>query len=181
MGILVDSSVWIDYFRDGTHSGRLDHFIDENIIVTNDLILTELIPFLKLKKQNEIISLLSKESVEKGALKKFQRETLNTVYYYFANELLDWHLSLIENIKTNFPDLSESEIEITSVRIINRLILLRFCESLGLEPVDQLKNILDKDFIYKSLLNIFEKANEKYNSGLFYFKKESSRNTDSLD
>ena len=132
-------------------------------------------------KWEEIVSLLSKKSVEKGALKKFQRETLNTVYYYFANELLDWHLSLTENIKTNFPDLSESEIEITSVRIINRLILLRFCESLGLEPVDQLKNILDKDFIYKSLLNIFEKANEKYNSGLFYFKNESGRNTDSLD
>ena len=59
--------------------------------------------------------------------------------------------------------------------------MLRFCESLGLEPVDQLKIILDKDYIYKSLLNIFEKANEKYNSGLFYFEKESSRNTDSLD
>ena len=47
MSILVDSSVWIDYFRDGKNSERLDHFIDENLIVTNDLILTELIPFLK--------------------------------------------------------------------------------------------------------------------------------------
>jgi len=132
-------------------------------------------------KWEEIHALISKEAVEKGALKKFQRETLNSVFYYFANKLLDWHLSLSDNIKSNFPDLNDSEIEITSIRFLNRLILLRFCESLGLEPVDQLKNIIDKDYIYKSLLNIFEKANEKYNSGLFYFKKESSRNTDSLD
>jgi len=134
-----------------------------------------------INKWGDIYNLLSKESVEKGTLKKYQCETLNSIYYYFANQLLNWHLSLSDNIKSNFQDLNDSEIEITSIRILNRLILLRFCESLGLEPVDHLKNIFDKDYIYKSLLNIFEKANEKYNSGLFYFKKESGRNTDSLD
>jgi len=57
--VLVDTSVWIDYFRDGKSSGKLDLLIDENMVVTNDLILTELIPYLKVKKQNKIISLLS--------------------------------------------------------------------------------------------------------------------------
>jgi len=32
--------------------------IDENIVVTNDLILAELIPFLKIRKQKSIIELL---------------------------------------------------------------------------------------------------------------------------
>jgi predicted nucleic acid-binding protein len=59
MQILVDSSVWIDYFRSGKNSVKLDIFIDENLIVINDLILTELIPFLKIKYQSKIVKLLN--------------------------------------------------------------------------------------------------------------------------
>ena len=59
MQILVDSSVWIDYFRSGNNSDKLDYFIDENILVINDLILSEIIPFLKIKKQKIIIHLLN--------------------------------------------------------------------------------------------------------------------------
>jgi len=110
-----------------------------------------------------IYNLLSKESVEKGILKKYHRESLNSIYYYFANQLLDWHISITDNIKSNFSDLSDSEIEITSIRILNRLILLRYCESLGLEPVDQLKNILVKDYIYKSG-HFFQKLNNYLSS-----------------
>ena len=58
MPILVDSSLWIDYFKSGKNSEKLDYFIDENILFVNDLILTELGPFLKINKQNEIIQLL---------------------------------------------------------------------------------------------------------------------------
>ena len=59
MEVLVDSSVWIDYFRDGRKSAELDSLIDQNLIVTNDLILAELVPYLKLKKQAKVINLLS--------------------------------------------------------------------------------------------------------------------------
>ena len=58
MSILVDSSIWIDYFRDGNRSSKLDNLIDENLVVTNDIILAELIPFLKIKKQLKVIQLL---------------------------------------------------------------------------------------------------------------------------
>ena len=58
MDILVDTSVWIDYFRDGTRSENLNTLIDENLLVTNDIILTELIPFLKVRKQAKVIDLL---------------------------------------------------------------------------------------------------------------------------
>jgi len=58
MPVLVDSSVWIDYFRDGKNSGKLDSFLDDNALVINDIILAELIPFLKIKKQGKIIDLL---------------------------------------------------------------------------------------------------------------------------
>jgi len=58
MQVLVDSSIWVDYFKKGRNSGRLDYLIDENIIVINDLILAEIVPFLKIKNQLKLISLL---------------------------------------------------------------------------------------------------------------------------
>lgn len=58
MRVLVDTSVWIDYFRNGDNSASLDDLIDENLLVTNDIILTELIPYLKVKKQTTVIKLL---------------------------------------------------------------------------------------------------------------------------
>lgn len=58
MEVLVDTSVWIDYFQTGNKSAELDDLIDENVIVTNELILAELIPFLKLKRQAKVVKLL---------------------------------------------------------------------------------------------------------------------------
>ncbi|MEA2116307.1 MAG: PIN domain-containing protein [Thermodesulfobacteriota bacterium] len=58
MSVLIDSSVWIEYFRNGNNYEKVDFLIDENLVVINDLILTELIPFLKLKKQRNLIELL---------------------------------------------------------------------------------------------------------------------------
>ena len=58
MSVLVDTSIWIEYFKTGDNSEKLDFFIDENLIVINDLILAELIPFLKIRKQRKIVRLL---------------------------------------------------------------------------------------------------------------------------
>jgi hypothetical protein len=62
MGILVDTSVWIDYFKGGQSSSDLNVLIDENLVVINDLILTELIPHLRIKKQFTVIKLLQEVS-----------------------------------------------------------------------------------------------------------------------
>ncbi|VAW88451.1 hypothetical protein MNBD_GAMMA18-1763 [hydrothermal vent metagenome] len=58
MNVLVDTSVWIDYFRAGDNSKELDYLIDENIVATNEIILAELVPYLKIKKQTKVIKLL---------------------------------------------------------------------------------------------------------------------------
>ena len=58
MSILVDTSIWVAYLRDGSFSEKLHFCIDEDLIVTNDLILAELIPFLKVRNQKKLISLL---------------------------------------------------------------------------------------------------------------------------
>ena len=66
MRVLVDTSIWVDYLRSGDHSSDLDILIEENRIVTNDLILAELVPFLKVRRQMSLITLLRK--VEKSEL-----------------------------------------------------------------------------------------------------------------
>lgn len=59
MKVLVDTSVWIDYFRSGGETTELDYLIDNNFVFANDLILTELIPYLRLKKQATLIDAIN--------------------------------------------------------------------------------------------------------------------------
>ncbi len=58
MSVLVDSSVWIEYFRGGNVIDAMDWLIDENLIVTNDLVLAEILPPLHIKRQHALVSLL---------------------------------------------------------------------------------------------------------------------------
>jgi len=58
MDVLVDTSIWIDYFRAGKNATELEYLIDENMIVINEVILAELVPYLKLRRQVKVINLL---------------------------------------------------------------------------------------------------------------------------
>ncbi len=58
MSILVDSSIWIDYFRDIGQADALEFLIEEDLVVSNDLILAELIPPLNIHKKKVVIKLL---------------------------------------------------------------------------------------------------------------------------
>jgi predicted nucleic acid-binding protein len=65
--VLVDSSVWIAYFRGSENVKQLDQDIETNRICTNDLILSELLPMIRLKKENDLAELL--ETIQKLPLK----------------------------------------------------------------------------------------------------------------
>jgi predicted nucleic acid-binding protein len=58
MSVLVDSSIWVEYFRGSAKDGKLDFLIEENLVVVNDLILAELIPALHLRHQRKLIGLM---------------------------------------------------------------------------------------------------------------------------
>lgn len=60
MSVLIDTSIWVEYFRNGKDLDQLDFLIDENLVVTNDLILSELVPFLKVRNQRKLVTLLYK-------------------------------------------------------------------------------------------------------------------------
>lgn len=59
MSVIVDTSIWIEYFRIGNNFEKLDFLIDENLIVINDLILAELVPSLRIRNHRKIIKLLN--------------------------------------------------------------------------------------------------------------------------
>jgi predicted nucleic acid-binding protein len=56
--ILVDTSIWIDYFKGNQDVSTLNDLIDSNSICTNELILAELIPSMVHKKEEELKKLL---------------------------------------------------------------------------------------------------------------------------
>jgi len=58
MSVLVDSSVWIDYFRGTSRDNLVTQLIDESRVTTNELILAELIPSLLQRKLPTLVSLL---------------------------------------------------------------------------------------------------------------------------
>lgn len=59
--ILVDSSVWIDFFKGSKNidSNIFHECIDNNLLCINDLILAELLPFLEHQKEFEVIDILN--------------------------------------------------------------------------------------------------------------------------
>lgn len=58
MNVLIDSSVWVAYFRGVGNVTSVDWLIEEGLIVTNDLVLAELTPPLLVRGERKIVSLL---------------------------------------------------------------------------------------------------------------------------
>ncbi|MBO4727278.1 MAG: PIN domain-containing protein [Spirochaetaceae bacterium] len=56
--ILVDTSIWIDYFRNGSTADTLDKLIESDMICINDVILSELLPSISQRHEEELKELL---------------------------------------------------------------------------------------------------------------------------
>jgi len=56
---LIDSSAWIEYFKGNQKYSFLDDLIAANVICTNDIILTELLPSIIHKKERKLAELLN--------------------------------------------------------------------------------------------------------------------------
>ncbi|MEK6616216.1 MAG: TaqI-like C-terminal specificity domain-containing protein, partial [Bacteroidota bacterium] len=68
--------------------------------------------------------------------------------------------------------LNDEEINFAVQQTIDRLIFLRFCEDRAVEPYGQLQKEVSKGNAYQNLFHLFKLADDKYNSGLFDFKKD---------
>ncbi|MFM9945415.1 MAG: DNA methyltransferase, partial [Bacteroidia bacterium] len=119
----------------------------------------------------------SKERVLKGGLDKFIKETGNkrgtaTVDKEFLLSLDTWRTYLATSISWNNKSLDEDEINFVVQQTIDRIIFLRIAEGRGIEPYASLQDAIKGGEFYHNLFSIFKEADDKYNSGLFDFKKD---------
>jgi len=130
------------------------------------------------EKWDEIYQLFSKEAVLKGSLNQFIEEKIKIgipVDKAFLQEIEIWRENLATNIAFRNPQIKQRELNFAVQMTINRLVFLRICEDRGIDRYEQLLELLQRKNIYQELGRLFLTADDRYNSGLFYFKSEKGR------
>lgn len=126
-----------------------------------------------LEKWDEIADLFSREAVINNRLEEWVRDEkvrgTQEVDDAFLNELETWRVMLAKDIALHNPRLTRRQINMAVQLTIDRIVFLRICEDREIEAYGHLKSIEERDNIYEWLKKEFQKADKKYNSGLFHF------------
>jgi type I restriction-modification system DNA methylase subunit/predicted type IV restriction endonuclease len=134
----------------------------------------------------EITGIFSRDAILKGSFDKYVesnkvKKGTTEVDTAFLGEIENWRELLARNIALRNPSLSQRELNFAVQQTIDRIVFLRICEDRGMEYYGGLISLRNGADVYKRLFHLFRKADEKYNSGLFHFKKEKGReNCDNL-
>lgn len=122
----------------------------------------------------------SRESVASGVLDRIasdQRVSYRTVpvddAILYAIE--SWRQALASEIHKNHPSISAFELGMSVQLLVDRILFLRICEDRGIEPEGNLQDISNRKNVYAALQDAFDRADERYNSGLFYLRPERGR------
>ncbi|MBX2930984.1 MAG: N-6 DNA methylase [Chitinophagaceae bacterium] len=127
----------------------------------------------------------SKERVLKGSFDKFALSNKNkkgttTVDSEFLLSLDEWRKQLALNIALR-NHIEEDELNFVVQHIIDRIIFLRIAEDRSIEPYATLQDAIKSGDYYQNLLKLFYTADQKYNSGLFDFKKDKTSSNIVID
>lgn len=162
-----------------------------------------------IEKWNEIAAIFSRDSVLKGSFDSYAegmktKKGATEVDDAFLAEIERWRDLLAKNIALRNLNLTVRELNYAVQMTIDRIVFLRICEDRGVERDEQLKEIATptalsgtspksdrslsdlgeagRGSVYAGLCALFQKADARYNSGLFHFKeeKEQSGAADSL-
>ncbi len=134
----------------------------------------------------EIAGIFSRDAILKGSFDKYIdsnkiKKGTTEVDAAFLQEIERWRELLARNIALRNPGLSQRELNFAVQQTIDRIVFLRICEDRGMESYGGLMALQNGANVYKRLFHLFNKADEKYNSGLFHFRKEKDReNCDNL-
>jgi hypothetical protein len=129
------------------------------------------------KEWDFLWSVLSKEAAQNGGFSEYlkkvpQKKGADTVDKKFLKSLDEWRTLLAETISKENKQLDEDELNFVVQQTLDRIIFLRICEDRNIEPYGRLKECLNRGDYYENLLLEFKQADDKYNSGLFNFKKD---------
>ncbi|MBK8883259.1 MAG: N-6 DNA methylase [Bacteroidales bacterium] len=119
----------------------------------------------------------SKEHVLRGSFDKFiqsdtHKKGTASVDKEFLESLDKWRTYLAVNISWNNKNLTEDEINFAVQQTIDRIIFLKNCRRQAYRTIWSLKHPLNHGQFYANLFDVFHKADDKYNSGLFDLKKD---------
>ncbi len=128
----------------------------------------------------------SKEAVEKGDFEKYlavksSKKGTDTVDKEFLVSLDEWRTLLAERISQDNQSLNEDELNFVVQQTLDRLIFLRIAEDRSIEPYGNLKACIKHGNYFQNILKLFKDADDKYNSGLFDFKKDVISSTLKID
>jgi type I restriction-modification system DNA methylase subunit len=132
------------------------------------------------EKWDEIASIFSKDAVLKGSFDKYAttskgKRGTSEVDSAFLEEIEGWRDLLARNIALRNDNLSQRELNFAVQQTIDRIIFLRICEDRGIEPYGRLMSLQNGANVYGRLREMFRDADDRYNSGLFHFKREKGR------
>jgi adenine-specific DNA-methyltransferase len=121
---------------------------------------------------NFIYNTFSKPSILKGSFDKYIEDNKNKkgtseVDAELLNLVEGWRVELAKNIALRNPAISIYNLNFVVQKIIDRIIFLRIAEDKGMEDANILKTITNAENIYEKFNVLVEKANVKYDSGLF--------------
>ena len=126
----------------------------------------------------ELWDVFSREAVWSGAFDQYaaskRKRGTSEVDVEFLKEIEGWRDALARNIAIRNKNLSPDDLNTAVQMTIDRIVFLRMAEDRGIEPFEQLLKLCERPDIYPRFIrDLCRRADEKYNSGLFHFKKEA--------
>jgi hypothetical protein len=131
---------------------------------------------------DELAAIFSREAILKGSFDRFVagvkgKKGTTEVDDAFLAEIERWRELLARNIALRNPGLTVRELNFAVQMTIDRIVFLRICEDRGIERDEQLREIAAGKDVYENLGQLFQRADARYNSGLFHFKDEKGQSS----
>ncbi len=128
---------------------------------------------------DDIYSVFSREAVLSGSLDKVAEKTKRkrgtfTVDDAFLKEIEGWREALARDLAFQ-NNLNRRRLNYAVQMTIDRIIFLRMAEDRGIEQYGRLLSLANSEHVYARLCELFREADDRYNSGLFHFRKEKGR------
>lgn len=134
------------------------------------------------RRWQDIAGSFSRAAVRDGAFDAFATATKSkrgteTVDKAFLADLESWREQLARHLALRNKQLSVRELNEAVQKLLDRIIFLRICEDRGIEAYGQLQALMNGTGVYARLCELFQRADARFNSGLFHFKEERGRST----
>jgi type I restriction-modification system DNA methylase subunit len=141
--------------------GRLDYFTYQDYLPKFDFLWDT---FARDNAYNGSIDAYTKKFAEVN-----EKESVSVK---FLETLENWRTYLATSIALKNKDLDEAGLNYAVQQTIDRVLFFKIAEDRGLEAPNQLLNATKKGNVYQNIYELFRTADQRYNSGLFDFKKD---------